>query len=219
MNTSLNTATDRFKDTFLKFDFDTIPACAQAMIDSGMTIQAFLSTCMPLMEIIGEKYEAGEYYLPQLVVAGEMFKTASAMFNAQLKADAQASANNCLGKIVIGTPKGDIHNLGKDIFGVLAKANGFDVHDLGVDVMPETFIQTVEQTGASILGMSSLLTTAFDNMHDVVVQLEKKGLRKNVFVMIGGGATEQSLVAKLGVDAQTRDAYEGIKMIRKAIQQ
>ena len=217
-DTSLNAATDRFKDTFLKFDFDTIPACAQALIDTGMSIQEFLNTCMPLMEIIGEKYEAGEYYLPQLVVAGEMFKTASAMFNAQLKTNAQASSNDCVGKIVIGTPRGDIHNLGKDIFGVLARANGFDVYDLGVDVPPETFIETVEKTGASILGMSSLLTTAFDNMHDVVVQLEKKGLRRNVFVMIGGGATEQSLVAKLGVDVQTRDAYEGIKMIKQAIQ-
>ncbi|MBU0992410.1 MAG: cobalamin-dependent protein [Proteobacteria bacterium] len=206
-----------FQETFLKFDIDAIPACAQQMIDSQMGIQDFLDACMPLMETIGKRYESGEYYLPELVAAGEMFKTASAIFNNQIKGD-KAVLREKLGKIVLGTPKGDIHNLGKDIFGVLAEANGFEVHDLGIDVPPEKFIEAIEQTQATVLGMSSLLTTAFEHMKDVVNRLEKKGLRQNVFVIIGGGATEQSLVEKLCVDSQTRDAYEGIKLIKNFIQ-
>lgn len=217
MDPTLGQTITRFKETFLKFDFDTIPDCARHMVDAQMGIQEFLDTCMPLMEIVGQKYEQGEYYLPQLIVAGEMFKSAGAIFKSRITGE-KAVQREKIGKIVIGTPKGDIHNLGKDIFGVLAEANGFEVHDLGVDVPPEKFIEAVEKTQSTILGMSSLLTTAFENIQKVVTQLEKKGLRENVFVIIGGGATEQSLVEKLSVDSQTRDAYEGIQLIKKVIQ-
>ena len=88
------------------------------------------------------------------------------------------------------------------------------MHDLGVDVAPEAFVEKIAQTGATVLGMSSLLTTTYDSMKEVVGILEKKGLRQQTFVIIGGGATEASLVQKLGVDAQTRDAYQGITQIR-----
>jgi 5-methyltetrahydrofolate--homocysteine methyltransferase len=218
MDPSLDQTITRFKDTFLSFNFDAIPDLAQKMVSGQMGIQEFLDICVPLMEIIGQKYEKGEYYLPQLIVAGEMFKSAGAIFRSRITGGEKAAQREKIGKIVIGTPKGDIHNLGKDIFGVLAEANGFEVHDLGVDVPPATFISTIEKTGATILGMSSLLTTAFENILEVVNLLEKKGMRESVFVIIGGGATEQSLVEKLKVDSQTRDAYEGINLIKKAIQ-
>ena len=184
---------------------------AAKLLAAGISVQDFLETCIPCMEEIGRKFEAGEYYLPQLVAAGEMFKTVSGRIKSSRNADEPMSVH---GGIVLGTPRGDIHDLGKDIFGVLAQASGFAVHDLGVDVAPEAFVEKIAQTGATVLGMSSLLTTTYDSMKEVVGILEKKGLRQQTFVIIGGGATEASLVQKLGVDAQTRDAYQGITQIR-----
>jgi methanogenic corrinoid protein MtbC1 len=211
MSTSPEQAIRHFQETFLAFEFEAIGAEADRLIASGVTSRGFLDACLPCMEEIGGKFEAGEYYLPQLVVAGEMFKTASVKFEKLVKPGDAAQA---IGQIVIGTPRGDIHDLGKDVFAVLAKASGFIVHDLGADVQPAAFIEKVKETKAPILGMSSLLTTNFNAIREVVDLLEKNRLRDSVHVIIGGGATEQSLVEKLKVDAQTRDAYEGIRMLK-----
>jgi len=128
-----------------------------------------------------------------------------------------SSAREVRGRIVLGTPKGDIHHLGKDIFRMLAEANGFVVYDLGVDVAPEAFVQKVAETGAEILGMSALITVGFDPMKEVMRLLEERGLRRRVKVLIGGGVTTKEMVRKLGVDAQTLDAYEGVKIIQSLL--
>jgi methanogenic corrinoid protein MtbC1 len=169
-----------------------------------------------------DKFEAGEYYLPQLVAAGEMFKTVSA----RLRGSDRSGDGSPLaqepppqqGDIVLGTPLGDIHDLGKNIFSILAQASGFTVHDLGVDVPPAAFMDKLVETGATVLGMSALLTTTFDAIQSVVALLEEGGLRRQTYVIIGGGATEASLVEKLGVDAQTWDAYTGVKRIRAFVE-
>ena len=211
MDAALTRATESFKENFLSFRIDAMEDEAAKLLDAGISVRDFLEACMPCMEEIGRKFEAGEYYLPQLVAAGEMFKTVNGRIKSSLNADEPTSVH---GDIVLGTPRGDIHDLGKDIFGVLAQASGFAVHDLGVDVPPEVFVEKIAETGAAVLGMSSLLTTTYDSIKEVVDLLEKKGLRQQTFVIIGGGATEASLVQKLGVDAQTRDAYQGITQIR-----
>jgi len=210
----LANAVQRFQEAFLSFDFDSIKSRAQALLDAGISVPAFLSACMPCMEEIGRKFEAGEYYLPQLVVAGEMFKTASREIRSVLTGDKSDLSQD---QIVLGTPAGDIHDLGKDIFAVLAEANGFKVHNLGVDVKPEIFVRKLKETGAGVLGLSSLLTTTFTSICNIVDLLEEEGLRKRTFVIIGGGVTEKSLIDKLSVDAQTRDAFEGISLIRNYI--
>ncbi len=205
------TALNRFREKFLRFDIDAIEAEADNMLSAGVTIRQFLDTCTPAMAEIGEKFEKGEYYLPQLIMAGEMFKTASQKIKQALSHE---DPGNAIAEIVLGTPRGDIHDLGKDIFAVLAEASGFAVHNLGVDVPPEAFISRLEETGAAVLGLSSLLTTTFETIEEIVATLENKGLRKQTHIILGGGATEQSLIEKLGVDSQTRDAYEGITIIK-----
>jgi len=202
---------ESFREKFLSFDIDAMGREAEEMVSAGVSIRQFLDTCSPAMAEIGEKFEQGEYYLPQLVVAGEMFKIASAGVRRSMKAGDTGQAG---ARIVLGTPKGDIHDLGKDIFAILAEASGFTVHNLGVDVPPETFVSSLEETGAGILGLSSLLTTTFESIEDIVASLEKRGMRNNIRIILGGGATEQSLVEKLGVDFQTRDAYEGITILK-----
>jgi methanogenic corrinoid protein MtbC1 len=212
MNNPAIDAIAEFEKCFLDFRIDAIAGVTDRMIQASVTARDFLNTCMPCMDQIGEKFEAGEYYLPQLVVAGEMFKIASQKFKDRVS---RTDTGEPLGRMVLGTPKGDIHSLGKDIFGVLAEASGFAVHDLGVDADPETFIRSLKDTRSNILGMSSLLTTNFDSIAEIIRLLDQNGLRGSVLVIIGGGATEPSLVKKLNVDAQTRDAYEGIRILKE----
>lgn len=212
MGDTLQQAIDSFTKKFLSFQIDTMQGEAENLLTAGISVQGFLQACMPCMEQVGKKFEAGEYYLPQLVVAGEMFKNVSDRIKSSLAVEEPPSI---YGDIVLGTPKGDLHDLGKDIFAVLAEASGFTVHNLGVDVEPEVFVEKLTQTGATILGLSTLLTTAFESVKDLVVLLEKHGLRQKTFVILGGGATEPSLIQKMGIDAQTRDAYEGVTQIRR----
>ncbi len=204
-------ALSSFREKFLGFDIDAIDREADNLLKANVSLKQFLDTCTPVMAEIGAKFEAGEYYLPHLVMAGEMFKTASGKIKKSLHA---GEAGAPIATIVLGTPRGDIHDLGKDIFAILAEASGFAVHNLGVDVPPENFITRLEETGAAILGLSSLLTTTFESIEETISLLEKKGLRRRTRVILGGGGTEQSLVEKLGVDFQTRDAYEGITILK-----
>jgi methanogenic corrinoid protein MtbC1 len=122
-----------------------------------------------------------------------------------------------VGKMVIGTPKGDIHDIGKNIFSNVAKGAGFEVHDLGVDVPVERFLEAVEEVKPEILAFSSLITTAFEPMKEVVDSLVEKGLRDNMKVIVGGGVTTDTVRKYVGADAQTIDAVEGIEMCKKFV--
>lgn len=200
----------RFQELFLTFQIDALGAEVDACLGTGATPKAFLASCQACMREIGEKFDAGEYYLPELVVAGEMFKKVSERIKPLLETGDSSSR----GVIVLGTPRGDIHNLGKDIFKVLAEADGFTVHDLGVDVPPAAFLDKLEAAGASILGVSALVTAAFEPIREVLVRLEERGLRDRVRVVLGGGVTTKEMADRLGADAQTQDAYEGLKIVR-----
>jgi methanogenic corrinoid protein MtbC1 len=204
----------RLKELFLSFKIDSIGTEVDACLKRDTSPRTLLSTCQECMEEIGEKFDAGEYYLPELVVAGEMFKEVSQRIQPLLRTDDSTST----GAMVLGTPQGDIHHLGKDIFKVLAKATGFVVHDLGVDVPPQAFLDKLEATGASILGMSALVTAAFEPMREVIRLLDDKGFHKKVRVIIGGGVTTREMADRLGADAQTQDAYEGLKIVRTFVQ-
>ena len=204
-------AFDDFREKFFSFHLDTIAKEGARLLESGCSPHDFLRACQQCMEEVGKKFEAGDYYLPELVMAGEIFKQISSMIKPHLKfGDGQRN----LGTIVIGTPKGDIHALGKDIFCILAEAAGFTVYNLGEDVSPESFIDKVKATNATILGMSALITTAYPYMAQVVELLKENGLREGVKVVIGGGATSKDLAEKIGADAQTWDGYEGIRIIQ-----
>jgi methanogenic corrinoid protein MtbC1 len=208
---SCNEVFEGFQEKFFSFHLDTIVMEADRLLKSGCSPQDFLLACQQCMEEVGKKFEAGDYYLPELVLSGEIFKQVSSMIKPHFKL---GEGQRHLGTIVIGTPKGDIHALGKDIFCVLAEAAGFTVYNLGEDVPPVSFIDKVKATGASILGMSALITTTYPYMAQVIGLLKENGLREGVKVVIGGGATSKDLAEKIGADAQTWDAYEGIRIIK-----
>ncbi|MBM3176297.1 MAG: cobalamin-binding protein [Chloroflexi bacterium] len=166
------------------------------------------------MDIVGERYKSKEYFLSELIISGEMFKESMAVIEPRLKAGKKGEP---LGKMVLGTVKGDIHNIGKDIVATLLTAAGFEVYDLGIDVPPEKFVEKLNQTDSTILGMSGLLTPAFESMKETVKAVEAAGLRNRVKVIIGGGIVTEQVGRYVGADAFTDDASEGLEMCRRFV--
>ncbi len=160
------------------------------------------------MAQVGKRYEANEYYVSDLIMAGEVFKEAMTLIGAKFKTDGGPKR----GTVVIGTVKGDIHDIGKDIVVSLLKAGNFNVVDLGVDVPPDKFVEAARQSGATVVGLSGLLTISFDAMKDTVGALSAAGLRSQVKIMIGGGPVTQQVCEYVGADARGADAQAAVTL-------
>jgi len=190
---------------------DKVAKLVQQKLDSGDDPMAILNDCRRGMDIVGERYKAGDYFLSELIVSGEIFKDSMKLIEPLLKTGANASAT----KIVLGTVKGDIHNIGKDIVAVLLKGAGFEVYDLGIDVKPAAFVDKLKETGAPILGMSGLLTPSFDSMKETIEAVKEAGLRDKVKIVIGGGVVTELVQRHTGADAFTDDGLEGVEICKQ----
>ena len=179
-------------------------------IESGADPFEILRICRECMEEVGERFEAGEFFLSELIYSAQVFKEISAILEPRLISDQMAVGSS--GKVVFGTPKGDIHDLGKDIVITLMRAQGLSVYDLGVDVPPERFIEELQETGASVLALSALITPAFDAMRHTISLLDQAGLRQKTFVIIGGGVTTDLVRQDVGADAWTLDPPKGVRL-------
>ena len=166
-----------------------------------------LAECRRGMTIVGERYQKGEYFLAELMLSGEIFKGAMAILEPYLAKDGPSKP---LGKVVLATLKGDIHDLGKNIVAIMLKAQGFEVHDLGVDVAPGLVVEKVRETAPDFVGFSALITTSFDSMKQAAEMLHEAGLREQFKLMIGGGVTTSVVKDHVGADFQTTDATEGV---------
>ncbi len=164
------------------------------------------------MEIVGKRFEKGEYFIPELIYSGEILKEITSLVKSKLTADSEVER---VGKIVLGTVAGDIHDIGKDIVVFMLDVSGFEVYDLGVDVPAHKFVEKIEQTGASIVGLSGLLTLAFDSMKKTIEAIEAASLRKKVKIMIGGALIDDRIRQYTGSDAYGRDAVAAVSIARK----
>jgi 5-methyltetrahydrofolate--homocysteine methyltransferase len=167
------------------------------------------------MEIVGKRFASGEYFLPELVYSGEILKEINAILKPRL-GKTTAGARK-LGKVVIGTVAGDIHDIGLNIVDFMLDVNGFEVTNLGVDVSKEKFVDAVKKTGAPILGLSGFLTPAFDAMKETVEAMEKAGLRKNIKIMIGGGQMDDEVRKYSRADAYGKDAMAAVTLTKNWI--
>jgi methylmalonyl-CoA mutase cobalamin-binding domain/chain len=163
--------------------------------------------------VIGEKYEKGEFFIADLVMAGEILKEVSDLVRPKLKE--LGRAREPIGKLVIGTVQGDIHDIGKNIVVTMAEAAGFEVIDLGVDVAPEKFVEAIKQHNPDIVGMSGLLTLAIESMKKTVDAIKAAGLRDKVKIILGGGRVDQYACEYAGADAWTNSAAMGIRIMLK----
>lgn len=198
---------------FQEFKVSEIELIIKREIDRGTPPLELIKESQEAMERIGKKFETGDYYVAELLISANMFGRASRLLSPFLLGE-DSAGRKPIGKIVLGTAKGDIHDLGKDIFGLLATAAGFQVIDLGVDVPPSKFIETVKEKKPDIVGMSALITTVFPSMKEVVDLLCEEGLREKLKVIIGGGSTGEATRRYVGADAFTLNAAEGVEMCR-----
>lgn len=180
-------------------------------LNAGEDPLKILNDTRQATEIVGKRFADGEYYIPDLIYSGEILKGINELVKPKL---ARAEVKR-LGKVVIGTVSGDIHNIGKDIVTFMLNANGFEVYDLGVDVPSERFVQKIKETGAPVLGLSGLLSVAYDSMKQTVGAIEAAGLRNQVKIMIGGGLANEEVRKYTGADACGKDAVEGVTLAKK----
>ena len=189
-------------------------ALAQKMLNDGVHPFKVLEQCREAVEKVGKQFELGKYFLPELVMAGEMLKKISSMTEPYLKHDAEDRTAR-LGKVVLGSVKGDIHDIGKDMVKFLLDVNGFEVHDLGVDVPPDRFVEAIKAVQPEVVGMSALLTTVFESMKNTVAAIKAAGLRDEVKIMIGGGTVTEEVRAYSGADAYGKDAVVAVNLAKK----
>ena len=164
------------------------------------------------MEIVGKRFADSEYFIPDLVYSGEILKAVTELVKPKLT---QAAESKKLGKVVFGTVAGDIHDIGKDIVVFMLDVNGFEVHDLGVDVPVQKFVDEIKKTGAPVVGLSGFLALAFDSMKETVEAIKAAGLRDKVKVMIGGGQMSEEIKKYTGADAYGKDAMAGVALAKK----
>jgi 5-methyltetrahydrofolate--homocysteine methyltransferase len=189
-------------------------AIAKELIQAGEDPLKVLGSCKEAMDTVGKRFEKCEYFLPELVMAGEMMRQISDIVKPLLKEGLETKR---LGKVIIGTVEGDIHDIGKDIVVFMLDVNGFEVIDLGIDVPVQKFVDAIKESKAPVVGLSGFLTLAFDSMKTTVDAISKAGMRDKVKIMIGGGQIDDEVRKYTGADAFGLDAMEAVSLTKKWI--
>jgi methanogenic corrinoid protein MtbC1 len=164
------------------------------------------------MEVVGKRFETGEYFIPDLIMAGEILKEISEMVKPLLET---SGAGEKKGKVLIGTVAGDIHDIGKDIDAFMLDVSGFEVLDIGIDVPVQTFVDKIKEFQPHVVGLSGFLTLAFDSMKRTIEAIEAEGLRDGIKIMIGGGQIDETVRRYVGADAYGKDAVAGVQLCRQ----
>lgn len=187
---------------------------AKGMVDSGVDPMEILGAAREAMDIVGQRFEDGQYFLPELMMAGEMLNQITDLVKPELAKLPQVERK---GTVVLGSVAGDIHDIGKNIVTFMLDVNGFEVQDLGVDVTPQAFVDAIQECNAAVVGLSGFLTLAFDSMKDTVDAIEAAGLRDRVKIMVGGGQVTDKIREYTGADAYGDDAMEAVALAQEWI--
>ena len=182
------------------------------MVEAGSEPMAILDAAREAMGIVGQRYEEGTYFLPELLLAGEMLSQITDIVKPALAKLPEIERH---GKVLMGTVEGDIHDIGKNIVTFMLDVNGFDVLDLGVDVSPQKFVEAIGDFQPQVVGLSGFLTLAFDAMKETVEAIKTAGLRDGVKIMVGGGQVNEEIRKYAGADAYGKDAMAGVSLAQK----
>ena len=199
-------------DKIVEMEEDEAIKIAKEYLDGGGDAKKVLEACRNAMAIVGDRFEKGEYFLSELLLGGEIFTNIMEFTLPMLK----EGDTEKLGKIVLGTVKGDIHNIGKDIFKAFVEAAGFEVVDIGVDVPEEKFVEAVKEHNPDIVGMSCLITAGLGPMKTTAEALREAGF-KDTKILIGGGRVDEEVKEFSGADAWTDDAAKGVRLCRELL--
>ncbi|HEY4752527.1 MAG TPA: cobalamin-dependent protein [Candidatus Limnocylindrales bacterium] len=197
-------------DAITGMDEEGAVEIADRLLDEGVAPADVLDDCKAAMEVIGKRFEAGECFIPELIFAGDILSQIAGRVKPRMQEAGQAQER--IGKVVIGTVQGDIHDIAKDIVAFMLDINGFEVTDLGVDVAPEAFVEAARGSGVTIVGLSGFLTLAYDPMKETVAQL--RALDPGIRVMIGGGQMDDKVRDYTGADAYGKDALAAVALAK-----
>jgi corrinoid protein of di/trimethylamine methyltransferase len=207
---------DSMKQSIIDGDPDLAAELARKAIAQGVNpLEALNQGFVPGVNYVGEQFSAGEMFLPDLVIAGEAMKAAVAVLEPELAKS--GGHREILGKVVMGTIEGDIHEIGKTLVVTMLSATGFQVYDLGVDVPIMKFVEKAREVDADIVGISALLTTTMVKQKDVIEALEDSGLRPRVKVMVGGAPVTQSWAKEIGADGYSEDAVGAVAIAKQLV--
>lgn len=187
---------------------------AKEMLEKGADPVDLLSQCREAMEIVGKRFADGIYFIPELMMAGEMLSQISELTKSKLSKTSMEGPKR-VGKFLIGTVEGDIHDIGKNIVTFMFDVNGFEVMDIGVDVPKDKFIQAIKEFQPDVVGMSGILTLAYDPMKHTIAAIKEAGLRDKVKIIIGGGAIDEQIKEYTGADAWASDAMKGVSIAKQ----
>ncbi len=196
-----------------ELDRDAVPMLVAQRLEADDDPLAILGDCRAGMTIVGERFQEGEYFLSELIISAELFKQAVAVLEPHLSS---VSAQSPVGKVVLATMRGDIHDLGKNLLVTLLRARGFEVHDLGEDVPPQEFVNKAQEVGADVVGISALISLAVSKMAETVAILKQSGIPAKVIV--GGAAVTRETAETIGADAHGNDAWEALRRVRGLVQ-
>lgn len=194
-------------------DEQTAVTLVEEKLAKGEAALGILEELQAGMNIVGERFESGEYYLSELIYAADIFKKAGAPLEEELKSATQAS----YGTLVLGTVKNDIHDFGKDIVATVMSSNGIKVVDLGVNVEHQAFVDAIKEHQPELVGMSCLLTTVFEDMKEAIRTIEAAGLRDQVKVLIGGGPVDEATREFVGADYYCKTAQDGVAVAKQIL--
>jgi len=205
---------ESMKQSIIDGDPDRAKELAQRALAEGINpLEAINRGFVPGLNAVGEQFEQGEMFLPDLVLAGEAMKAATAVLEPKL--EKAGARRETLGKVVLGTVKGDIHEIGKTLVGIMLTASGFEVFDLGVDVPFENFAVKARELDADIIGVSALLTTTMTGQKGVIEALQRHRLLPRVKIMIGGAPVTQSWANEIGADGYGKDALAAVALAKR----
>jgi len=190
-----------------------LPLAKRMLLEEQVDPLHVLALCRAAMDIVGKRFEAGEYFLPELVLAGEMLDTIGAIAKPLIQQGGGGEAAR-LGKVLIGTVQGDLHDIGKNIVSFMLDINGFEVKDIGVDVPVQKFIDEIAAFEPDVVGLSGFLTLAFDSMKETIAAFDAARMRDKFKVMIGGGQIDETVRAYTGADAFGVNAVEAVALCR-----
>ncbi len=203
---------EKLTELIIELEVDDIADAVKEALDEGKEPLDVMNALTKGMDEVGKRYEEKEYYLTELVLAGETMKEAFVILKPALAAS-DTSTDKV--KIIMATVKGDNHDIGKNILGSLLLSSGFEIHDLGMDVDENTIVEKVKETGASIIALSSLLTMTVEHIKVVHEALIEAGIRDNVKLIVGGAPLNEELAKKLGADDFADDAVDGVRHIKR----
>ncbi|NLA74805.1 MAG: methionine synthase [Deltaproteobacteria bacterium] len=180
------------------------------MLGDGLDPMQILAEAREGMQVVGQRFGCGEYFIPDLIYSGEILKGIAQMVEPYIKSSGTEAKK--LGKVIIATVAGDIHDIGKDLVVFMLDISGYEVYDLGIDVPIQTIVSKIRETGATVVGLSGFLTLAFDAMKETIEAIKEAGLRDNLKVMIGGGQIDEEVRKYTGADAYGRDAMAAVTL-------